>query len=166
MEIIKGNLLDIEKGFIFQQVNCQGAYGAGLSGAISKKWPKVEERYRNGFLVNLEESGDDTNKDEKPPSDFEWLGHFDPIMVEDNIIVCNIYGQLYYGGNERQTDYCAIAQGLSLFRLWLESFKGEEQYQWSKYFPKLFGAGLAKGDSKTIHRIIEHYISDAILVEL
>lgn len=164
MTTIKGNLLNIEKGFIFQQVNCQGAYGAGLSGDISKRWPLVEKLYRESFKHQ-------TSGDTQTP-DFEWLGECVPISVTTQITICNVYGQLYYGGNERQTDYSAIVAALRWFNGWIKNFKNHEEkelramYSWPKYFPKFFGAGLAKGDPKTIHRIIEHYIPDAILVQL
>ena len=163
MTTIRKNLLNIEEGFIFQQVNCQGAYGAGLSGAIAKKWPIVEKFYRGGFQSFVDD------KDTLP--DFEWLGECIPISVNDKITVCNIYGQLYCGNNGRQTDYCAIAAALKWFNGWIKSFKDHEReklremYSWPKYFPKLFGAGLGGGDMKTIHRIIEYYIPEAILVE-
>ena len=39
-------LFGMSKGVICQQVNCRGAYGAGLSGIIAKKFPQVQESYK------------------------------------------------------------------------------------------------------------------------
>ena len=48
---IKGDLLNdapcLKRRIIVQCNNDIGAYGAGVSGAISKKYPKVEEEYKH-----------------------------------------------------------------------------------------------------------------------
>lgn len=40
-------LFGVKEGIICQQCNCRGAYGAGLSGAISDKFPKVLQAFKN-----------------------------------------------------------------------------------------------------------------------
>ena len=35
----------ITKGFILHGVNCQGAMGSGIAGAIARKWPIVRDLY-------------------------------------------------------------------------------------------------------------------------
>lgn len=47
MRIIKGDITNVKNGIIVHQVNCQNKIGAGVSGAIIKKWPVVAERYRD-----------------------------------------------------------------------------------------------------------------------
>ena len=37
MRIVDGDILDIEKGIIVHQVNCQGVMGAGLAKQIKSK---------------------------------------------------------------------------------------------------------------------------------
>ena len=49
MIIVMGNILDIEEGVIIHQVNCCKRIGAGVSGAIIKKYPQVAKAYYDSF---------------------------------------------------------------------------------------------------------------------
>ena len=45
MKVIKGDLLKAKEDIIIHQVNCQGAYGAGLAKQIANKYPKAKKEY-------------------------------------------------------------------------------------------------------------------------
>ena len=46
MDVVSGNLLEIEEGIICHQVNCQGVMGAGVAKAIASRYPQVLSAYR------------------------------------------------------------------------------------------------------------------------
>ena len=88
-------LFGVTNGIICQQVNCKGAYGAGLSWVIADKYPIV----RSTYMKTYREYGDSK------------LGSFDIIDVDSRIVeptihnpsgietlsVANIYSQYDYG---------------------------------------------------------------------
>lgn len=86
MRIIEGDITKIEYGTIIHQVNCQGAWGAGVSGAIGKRWPAAEAAYRR--LAS-----------ECDPKSL--LGTIQRVNVSDEICVINLFTQLYYGNAKR-----------------------------------------------------------------
>ncbi len=63
--------------FIIHVVNNIGAYGAGVSGAIAKRWPKVEQEYRKWFWSQ---------------NNFK-LGEIQCVQVQSDTIVVNMIGQ-------------------------------------------------------------------------
>ncbi len=83
-------IFGIDKGILCQQVNCQNAYGAGLSGAISDKYPVVEEKYHEAFEKSSKE---------------ELFGRIQLIKVEPDIYVANLFTQFRYG-NAKKTHEC------------------------------------------------------------
>lgn len=148
MTTIKGDLTKIEKGYIFQCVNCKSAMGAGLAKSLYTKWPEIKERYHHYCSV-------------KKPLDIlgEWL----VVDVGKDLNVVNIFGQLNYGNDgKRYADYGAIKIALSSFLDWMLHWGNPEL---PVYFSSNFAAGLAGGDPEIIHQIIEMYFEDAILVE-
>lgn len=52
MRVIERDITTVEEGIVAHQVNCQGAIGAGVSGAICRKWPEAERAYR-AFCAHL-----------------------------------------------------------------------------------------------------------------
>ena len=46
MDVVSGNLLEIEEGIICHQVNCQGVMGAGVAKTIASRYPQVLSAYR------------------------------------------------------------------------------------------------------------------------
>lgn len=81
----EATLFGISNGVICQQVNCCGAYGAGLSGAISKAFPVVLERFRKNYELNRGNQ----------------FGTFEVIPVTDSLYIANIYSQMNYGNSSR-----------------------------------------------------------------
>lgn len=142
MKIISGDICNIKSGVIIHCVNCQSAMGAGVALALCTKWPPVRKDYID-FCKGVQ--------------DIELLGQFQEVQVTDSISVINVFGQLYCGSESRDVDYAALKFA---FRDIAPIIKGRKVY-----IPYLIGAGLAGGDYKTIHRIIEKYLPDAILVK-
>lgn len=86
-------LFGVTEGIICQQCNCRGAYGAGLSGAISDKFPEVYYAFK------------DFN--EKIPDPDKQLGkrQLVPLDTYDNgcykLAVANLFTQRDYGNSAR-----------------------------------------------------------------
>lgn len=162
MKIIKGDITSIEVGMIIHQVNCQNAMGSGLARAICEKWPVVKQKY-HAFSDNYKRSY-------QKYADLILLGGIQEITVqkEPEIVVINAFGQLEYGHNGRYTDYAALKQCFTEINR--RKFDGEYYNEdlgenLPIYIPTLIGAGLGKGDPEIIHRLIEYYLPDAILVD-
>ena len=140
---LAGNVTNPTEGpdgikIIIQCCNDIGAYGAGVSGAISGKWPKVAKEYYK-WSENLK-----TFK----------LGAVQFIPVEDKIIVANMIGQHRVGTGSNGTPpirYEAIAECLDKV---VE--KAIEQNA-TIHAPR-FGAGLAGGDWDKISELIEKHV--------
>lgn len=80
--VFEKDLLDVEQGVIAHQVNCQGKIGAGVSGAIIKKYPEVYAAYNRV----IEEYGSQG-----------CYGLIQKIPVYGYLTVVNIFSQYDYG---------------------------------------------------------------------
>ena len=162
MKIIKADITEIETGVIIQQVNCQNSMGAGLSRAIYEKWPIVKTKYHefyNVFAVNHPRH-----------ADLMLLGQYHSVIVQSKpkIEVINVFGQLEFGRDGRFTDYAALKKAfkcISLHKKCKIFWDDEKNEELPFYIPRFLGAGLGGGDCKIIHRLIELYLPDAILVD-
>jgi len=52
ISIIKKDVTTVTKGVVAHGVNCQGAMGSGVAGAIRRKWPSVFIEYAS-YHINL-----------------------------------------------------------------------------------------------------------------
>ena len=151
MTTIQGNLTKIEKGIIFQCVNAQNCMGSGLAKSLFTKWPKIKNQYHE-FC--------------KGKKHLELLGQCHFVEINSQLLICNVFGQLFYGNSsmtkERYADYGAIKSALSFAQYCIE-LNGQDQLP--IYFPKLFAADLAGGKAEIIHEIIQMFFENAILVE-
>ena len=43
LTVVKGDLLSVTEGVIAHGVNCRGAFGSGVAGAIARKFPWVRD---------------------------------------------------------------------------------------------------------------------------
>lgn len=83
MKEIYGNLMDYTEGIIAHQVNCRNAIGAGVSGAILKRYPEVGEAYHKEF---------------KNVSNYDnLLGNVQLVRINDKLSIANLFTQLEYG---------------------------------------------------------------------
>ena len=146
MKTIEGNILNVEKGIIVQQVNCQGVMGSGLAKSIRDKWPIVYDRYAEYVSKNINYGGLSS----------DLLGLTIPVTVGKGLWVYSIFGQDFFGTDKRHTNYGALSQGLS-------AFTGAAC---PIYFPYLLGCGLGGGDWEVVSELIEFYVPDAIIVRL
>lgn len=145
MNILCGDILSVESGFIFQSVNCQGVMRSGLAEQIRDKWGIVYDSYKNYC---------------QGKQDFELLGQIVTVPVTDKLTVVNCFNQLYYGRDgKRYTDYCAVKNSLELF---CKTQKDTQDYN----FPFGFGAGLGGGDWNVISKIIQYYLPAANIWKL
>lgn len=131
---IVGDLLSSECDVICHQVNCMAMMGSGVSKAIRKRYPLVNEQYlnflhRNYIIVNGEKTNSRT-----------FLGLCQIVKVDDNMYVANLFGQDRYGNDGRQyTEYSALL--CSLFNLRRLVLFGDYNIR-SIAFP--FGLGCGK----------------------
>lgn len=147
MNSIEKDILTVESGVIVQSVNCCGPMG-GLAGAIKRKWPIVETSY----LKLLKSEPKDEN--------YKFLGTTQLVSVNyDQLFVCNLFGQLNISTKERQTDYCAIWNGLKSIKNYI--FTDEEIY-----FPYQFGCGLGGGDWQIISHMINSVFPNCNICKL
>ena len=86
MKYITGNILDIKSGTIVHQVNCRNVIGAGLSGQIIKKYPKVESAYHWLFTKYTAN---------------ELFKHWQAIPITDNLTIINLFTQFDYGNSAK-----------------------------------------------------------------
>lgn len=68
---------------ILHGVNCQGVMGAGVAKAIRDKWPVVKLQYETLCDCFYQQS--------------HLGGLCQPVLVSDDIIVCNLFTQINYG---------------------------------------------------------------------
>ncbi len=64
-------------------VNCQRAMGSGVAKSYFTKWPKVREYYMRYTKEDMH------------------LGMIDPVLVEPNLYVMNMWTQEYYGRDHK-----------------------------------------------------------------
>lgn len=140
MEVIRKNILEIEKGLICQQVNCKGVMGAGLAFSIRRKWPCVYDAYRQSFKEKKLE-----------------LGFVEFVSVDNGIYVVNLCAQDGYGRDKKYTNYKALRICLKA----VARFSGALLYHC--YIPYKMGCSLAGGDWNIVKKIIEEIIPDAII---
>lgn len=99
VNLIEGNILTPptrnENTIICHQVNCRAAMGAGLARQIRDKWPVVFDEYVKVCSPKK-------------------LGDFQVVQVAPQLYVANLFGQLSFGRDKRQTNYAAL--GTALFR--------------------------------------------------
>lgn len=133
-----------EKKILCQQCNCQGVYGAGLSGAISKAYPIVKEKYEKCYKKN----GSD-----------KMFGKYQVIRVDKNLAVANIFSQYGYGNSGKTGEvYTDVEKLVKCIRAIATTHKDCEIL-----IPIGMGCGLAGADWNYVSRSI---INLAVNLEL
>jgi O-acetyl-ADP-ribose deacetylase (regulator of RNase III) len=123
--------------FIFHCCNDEGFFGAGVSGALSRKWKLVETAYRH-WAKRLQADGD------KLP-----LGAIQSVDVEPDIRVINLIGQrgIRSKDNPVPVDYRALVDGFE--KIAREAIARKA----TLHCPKI-GSGLAGGDWDHIEKLL------------
>ena len=141
VEVVENsNLLDVQEGIICHQTNCIGVMGGGIALQIRKKWPKVFEDYSDDCAIFKEDPR-------------RLLGHVQDVLVKNNLVVANCYGQVFPGYG-LMTDYKAWDTILYNLR------DLSNYFNLDLHFPWMVGCGLAGGDWNVMRKKIENAFSD------
>lgn len=150
-QIINGDITAIEQlpcfnpnalNSISQCCNCRGSAGRGLALSLRKKYPQAFEDYKQ-----LCEQYKDTPK--------SLLGTVQVVMVQDNIAVCNMFGQLEYGTQHRQLNYEALYLGLEY-----QANAAKNDPNMEFYYPYKMGSDLAGGNWEIVLGMINALFKD------
>ena len=133
-------------------VNSVGAWGSGFVVALSKRWSKPEQQYREWFLKKISRRG----------SAFE-LGEVGFVQAESNIYVANMIAQSGIGTHPRPPiRYAALASCM------IKVLHAAQQLKAEVHCPR-FGAGLAGGNWEVIEQLIHEvwvdYDLDVVVYE-
>lgn len=135
MNTIIENIMNIKSGVIVHQVNCRNRIGAGLSGSIIAKYPKVKEYYHYAFT-------------QTEPKDL--FGRYQIVPVSDNLKIVNSFTQFYYGNAlKNHRVYTDMDKLVSVLTTLCNKFG-------HIYVPKYIGCGLAGGDWNELVKRINH----------
>lgn len=118
--------------------NNAGAWGAGFVLALSARWPKPEEQYRNRF---------------KNTPGLLQLGMVQFIEVEPEITVANVVGQVLDGSNP-PIRYEALMRGLTKVSAHAQRIEA------SIHMPRI-GCGLAGGNWAIVSELLDIIFSTA-----
>ena len=102
LKFVKGdatNPLGSSNRYILQIVNDEGKYGAGFSGALSRRWPKVETEYRKWWRERFGKL---------------LLGDIQVIQILSDLVVINMVAQkgIVSEKNPKPIDYAALQKCL------------------------------------------------------
>jgi O-acetyl-ADP-ribose deacetylase (regulator of RNase III) len=141
MQVINGSILDITDGVVVHQVNCKGVFNAGLARQIRLKYPSVFDNYMRWYRFGY------------------WrLGAIQLVNVGDNLLVCNLAGQIDYGSDgSLYTNYRALRVGLRN----LTKFTDKQVY-----LPYGLGCGYGGGDWSSVADIISSTVPKAVIVKI
>lgn len=139
------NITTITKGVIMHQVNSQNVMGSGVAKALYTKYPQVKDEFHK-----LAQTYDTPQKRH---------GMFQPVQINENLIICNSYSQMNYGTdkNVRYTNETLLINNLKR----LDEFAKSKNLP--AYVPEYIGCGLGNGDWETIKDYIEKQ-TDIIIV--
>lgn len=139
------DITSITKGVIMHQVNCQNVMGSGVAKALYTKYPQVKSEFHK--LAKLHDTPQ------------KRYGMFQPVVIADELIICNSYSQMNYGfdKNVRYTNETLLINNLHR----LDEYAKERQLP--AYVPEYIGCGLGNGDWDTIKDYIERQ-TDIIIV--
>lgn len=149
MKIIEQDMLALDKGILFHQVNCQGVMGAGIAAALAAKYPGLEPEYRELCLKYHFRHED-------------LLGKVFLYTVTPELRIANVFGQGGVSRSSRQTNYDATVEAFERIVKAQERvhspFNGKDFY-----FPYKMGCGLGGGNWQIYSAIIEAHFPDAII---
>lgn len=134
MKLINEDILTVEEGTIFHQVNCMGVMGAGLAKQIAEKYSEVLTVYE--YMIR--------NAQPKP---YELLGSYFGFPIHKDLQIVSIFGQYDYGRVGRYTEYAALNSAFSNIPY--------SRIQPPYCIPTRLGCGLGGGDWRIVSSIIE-----------
>lgn len=119
--------------YLLHQVNCRGAWGAGLSGQISARHPIAEVDYR-AHCQNY--------------SPERLIGTYRTTSLGNSKYITHLFGQLDYGNDgKRYTNYVMLASAMFSFALKVPNAR--------VLLPKGIGCGYGGGDWQIVQLLIK-----------
>ena len=146
----KGNILNIEEGYIVHGCNAQGVMGSGIAKQIREKYPKVYSTY----LLEYNENG-------------LAVGSIIPVYINEKLCIINAITQEFYGRNpyKKYVSYFGVDTCFNRINRLIQT-DGTEIVN-SLHFP-LIGCGLANGNwdivSKKINKNIANNITKTLWI--
>lgn len=134
---LENGLLDIKQDIIVHQVNCMNAIGAGLSGAICKMYPKVKDEYHKIF---------------KTYEAKDIFGYAQDVVINNDLVVVNLFSQFRYGMGYKHTDYDKLIKGIKTV---VSRHPGAEVY-----IPYKIGCGLGGGNWNELYKLINDELNE------
>lgn len=144
IEIINADILKAKEDIIVHQVNCQGVMGAGLALAIKNKYPLCYKKYREACVTNNPE---------------DLLGKIQILKMPDGKIIINMFSQLKYGRNSRQTNYDVMMTCLD------KVYKYAKINNLTVAIPYRIGCGLGGGSWPIVSSIIKNRFKDKSIIK-
>lgn len=142
-----GDMLEIPKGVLFHQVNCQGVMGAGFAKAIRSRWPVVFEMYKKMCDAGRAR-----------------LGRAQFVNVADKLYIVNLFGQDKYGRGKRYTHYMKLRTALNEAKKGIETMESLFNEKLPLYFPYRMSCSLAGGDWYLVQKVIKDVFPEAIII--
>lgn len=153
LKVINQDMLTLEEGLLFHQVNCKGIMGGGIAYALAQEFPGLEKAYQEFCRKELE------SRTGYPPTRV-LLGKVFVFKVNPRLYIINVFGQDEVSTRDRMTSYDATAEAFELIAAQLFNTKISDL---PLYFPYKMGCGLGGGDWTIYSAIIEAYFPDAII---
>lgn len=133
----KGNILDSGADVICHQVNCMGKMNSGIAKAIRERWPEVYTRYRIKYECEV-----------------DLLGQIQPVIINANKAVINMFAQYNYGyDGRRYTSYDAFWSCLGEIKKYLNPSV-------TIAFPARIGCVRGGANWNVILKMIEEVLGD------
>lgn len=152
MKTISQDMLRLERGVLFHQVNCEGHMGGGIARALADKYPHLEPEYRR-FCRDTRRDSDDSS----------LLGKVQLVSVADELWICNVFGQVFTSSTSRQTSYDGTVQAFERIVHARERQINSTFNRLPLYFPYKMGCGLGGGNWNIYSAIIGEFFPDAII---
>lgn len=155
LQYVVGDLMNdapcFNRRLICHVVNDIGAYGAGVSGAISKVYPKVEDEYKRWHKYEHYTLGTQIIP-------FK-LGNIQIVPVKPSVYVINMIGQkgVIGGNNPKPVKYASIVRCMERVYYVCKKMNGE-------IHAPLFGCGLAAGKWEIIEEFINEIWHDVPVI--
>jgi len=120
--------------YVLQVVNNEGKYGAGFSGALSARWPKIESEYRSWWRSRYGKL---------------QLGDIQTLQILSDLVVINMVAQngTVSPDNPKPIDYDALRECIA------KAGKEISQFNASVHIPRI-GCGLAGGKWEEVEKIV------------
>ena len=141
-----GDITEVKRGLICQQVNCRGTMAAGLAKQLREKYPYIYDEYKE-FIYARKVHHIGGN---------QLLGAVNPVFINKDLLVINIFGQEDFGTDGVYTDYEALEKALR----YIEETVAPS-YNLPVYIPRGIGCGLGGGDWKKVSMIINDVFADS-----